>query len=371
MHSNRKAQLVALGWDQWFVDRFDQVASSRSFAGSALLPARVVADQGAGRVVHTGEAVHAAALSRPLTRASRHGTDPALPAVGDWVAIRVGGEQPLIEAVLERRSAFRRKVAGPTSDEQVLAANVDITLVVAALDDGPNLRRIERALAVAWSSDTQPIVVLSKADLAAPDIAGSLRGEVEHVAAGAPVVALSAVTGEGIERLPELLPAGRTAVLLGPSGVGKSTLLNRLVGDDVMRTGAVRSDGKGRHTTTHRQLVAMPWGGLLIDTPGLRELQLWADVEEAGGVARLFADVEQLASRCRFSDCGHTSEPGCAIRAAVARAELTEGRLESYRKLTREAETIRRHVGQRHARQAARGRRRRIAHLREEEQLGP
>jgi ribosome biogenesis GTPase len=367
LHFSDNAQLVALGWDRSFAERFEQLAESARFAGSGVVPARVVADQGAGRFVHTGDSVRAADLARRLTTASRRAADPELPAVGDWVAVRLGGRGAVIEAVLERRSAFRRKVAGQTSDEQVLAANVDVALVVAALDGDPNLRRIERTLAMAWSSDAEPVVLLSKADMAAPGTAGQLVAEVERVAAGAPVVALSAVSGEGIELVCGLLPAGRTAVLLGPSGAGKSTLLNRLAGGEVMRTGAVRSDGKGRHTTTHRQLVAMPWGGLLIDTPGLRELQLWVDVEEAGGVARLFADIEELAARCRFADCGHTAEPGCAVRAAIASGALGEGRLESYRKLSREAGAVRRSVGQRHARAAALGRRRRIAHLREED----
>jgi ribosome biogenesis GTPase len=367
LHLNDHAQLVALGWDQWFGDRFEQLAGPAWFDGSDVVPARVVADQGSGRFVHTGQVVLAAELARRLTTGSRRGAHPALPAVGDWVAVRLGGRGAVIEAVLERRGAFRRKVAGHTSEEQVVAANVDVALVVAALDGDPNLRRIERTLAMAWSSNAEPVVLLSKADLATPGTTGPLAAEVERVAAGAPVVAVSAVTGEGVEQVPALVPAGRTAVLLGPSGAGKSTLLNRLAGGEVMRTGAVRSDGKGRHTTTHRQLVTMPWGGLLIDTPGLRELQLWVDVEEAGGVARLFADVEELTAHCHFSDCGHTNERGCAVRAAVARGELTEARLESYRKLSQEAGAVQRSVGQRHARAAAVGRRRRIAHLREEE----
>jgi ribosome biogenesis GTPase len=247
-----------------------------------------------------------------------------------------------------------------------MAANVDVAMVVAALDPTPNLRRLERVLAVALASGARPLVLLNKADLAG-DAAVALAAEAEGIAAGAPVVALSAVTGQGLERLPALIPRGHTAVLLGPSGVGKSTLVNRLAGDDVMRTGAVRSDGKGRHTTTHRELLAMPWGGLLIDTPGLRELQLWVDVDEADGLAQLFADIDELAARCRFADCGHAHEPGCAVQAAIARGELTDGRLQSYRKLRREAVAVERRVGVRHRQEAALGRRRRIARMREEE----
>lgn len=357
------AQLVGLGWDDWFADRF------AALPATDLLPARVVADHGTGRVVDTGADRLDAQLDRRLAGAARRSRDPVLPAVGDWVAITRSGRDALVRAVLERRTAFRRKVAGPTSQEQLLAANVDVAIVVAGLDTAPNLRRIERTLTMALSSGARPVVLLSKADLAG-EAAEELADDVRRTAAGATVLAVSAVTGQSVERLPELVPAGRTAVLLGPSGVGKSTLLNRLAGGDVMRTAAVRSDGKGRHTTTHRELVALPWGGLLIDTPGLRELQVWTDIEEAGGIARLFADVEELAGRCRFSDCGHTREPGCAVLEAVAGGSLPPGRLESYRKLRRDAAAVDRQVDRRRRHEAALGRRRRIARLREEELTG-
>jgi ribosome biogenesis GTPase / thiamine phosphate phosphatase len=353
-------QLVALGWDDWFADRF------AGLAGAGALPARVVADHGAAHFVHTGAEQLPAQVHHKLAASARRRADPTLPAVGDWVVIRRSGARAVIEAVLERRTAFRRKVAGALSHEQVLAANVDIAVVVAGLDPAPSLRRLERTLAMAWASGADPLVLLSKADLAGP-AAVVMAAEAERVAAGAPVVSLSAVTGLGLERVPELIPAGRTAVLLGPSGVGKSTLVNRLTGGEVMRTTAVRSDGKGRHTTTHRQLFAMPWGGLLIDTPGLRELQLWTDVEDAGGIDRLFADLDELATRCRFSDCRHAREPGCAVQAAITRGDLTPGRLESYRKLRREATAVERRVGRRPAREAGLGRRRRIARMREDE----
>ena len=364
MHPNDHAHLAPLGWDSWFADRFATLAA----AGS--LPARVVADHGTGRSVHTGRATLPAQLHPRLTAAARRHADPMLPAVGDWVAISAGGGRATIEAVLERRTAFRRSVAGHTSHEQVLAANVDIAIVMAAVDAEPNLRRLERTLAMALASGARPLVLLSKADLAGGAAAGVRAAEAERVAAGAPVLALSSLTGEGVDRLPDLIPAGRTAVLLGPSGVGKSTLVNRLAGDAVMRTGDVRSDGKGRHTTTHRELLTMPWGGLLIDTPGMRELQLWVDVEDAGGIAQLFADVDELAARCRFADCGHTSEPGCAVQAAIDRGELTAGRLESQRKLQREAAAVERRVSRRRGRAAALGRSRRIAQMREEELSG-
>jgi ribosome biogenesis GTPase / thiamine phosphate phosphatase len=361
LHSNDHAWLDALGWDDWFAHRFALLGATDT------LPARVVADHGTGRLVSTGGASMPADLDGRLAAMARRRSDPELPAVGDWVAVSRSGRRAVIHHVLERRTAFRRKVAGNASQEQVLAANVDVAIVVAALDAEVNLRRLERTLAMALSSGARPVVVLSKADLATPEVARRLSAEVERVAAGAPVVALSAVTGGGVDRLPSLLPEGRTGVLLGPSGAGKSTLVNHLAGDEVMRTGAVRSDGKGRHTTTHRQLCAMPWGGLLIDTPGLRELQLWADAAEAGGIDELFSDIDGLAARCRFADCGHASEPGCAVRQAIAAGELTDGRLESYRKLHREAAAVGRQVTQRRAGEAALGRRRRIAQLREQE----
>jgi ribosome biogenesis GTPase / thiamine phosphate phosphatase len=359
LQPDNHAQLVALGWDNWFADRF------ASLTDLGTVPARVVADHGTGRIVHLGAETLPADLDRPLTAIARRRSDPSAPVVGDWVAIRRHGRRAVIHAVLERRSAFRRKVAGNASQEQVLAANVDIAIVVASLDLEVNLRRLERTLAVAWSSGARPVVLLSKADVASPEAVESLAGEVSRVSSGAPVIALSSMTGEGIERLRELLPAGSTAVLLGPSGAGKSTLVNHLAGSEVMKIGAVRSDGKGRHTTSHRQLLAMPWGGLLIDTPGLRELQLWADADDAGGIDQLFADVEDLAIRCRFSDCRHMAEPGCAVLEAIAAGALTEARMESYRKLHREATAIGRQVTRRRAAAAGLGRRRRIAQLEE------
>jgi len=365
LHPDDHSRLAALGWDDWFAQRFAALAARRE----GVVPARVVADHGAGRVVHTGSEHLDATLDRHMVTAARRGGDFVLPAVGDWVTIRRDGDAALVMDVLERRTAFRRKVAGSASHEQVLAANVDVALIVASLDPAPNPRRLERTLAMALSSGARPAVVLSKADLAGEDT-DQLTAEVRRIAGEAPVVALSALTGQSVDRLPELVPAAHTAVLLGPSGAGKSTLVNRLAGGDVMRTAAVRSDGKGRHTTTHRELFVLPWGGLLIDTPGLRELQVWADLEEGDAIGRLFADVEELAARCRFSDCGHAREPGCAVREALSSGELAPGRLENYRKLQREAAAVERRVGRRRGREAALGRRRRIAELREEELPG-
>ncbi len=251
------------------------------------------------------------------------------PAVGDWVAL--DGET--IVAVLPRRSAFVRNAAGRSTEAQVLAANVDVAFLVTSF--GPDLepRRLERYLTSAWESGAAPAIVLTKADLVADPAAEA--AEVEAIAFGVPVHVVSAVTGEGCEEIASYLRHGVTAVLLGSSGVGKSTLVNRLAGVELLRTRPVREDdGAGRHTTTHRELVLLPGGGMLIDTPGLRELQLWDGGD--GGFEETFADVEELAPGCRFSDCSHTREPGCAVLAAVDEGVLPLDRLRSYRKLQRE-----------------------------------
>ena len=232
-----------------------------------------------------------------------------------------------------RASAFVRAAAGTAVVPQVVAANVDVALVVDAVP--PNVRRLERYLALAWESGAEPVVVLTKRDLA-DALPGGLDAALADVAAVAPgvrVLATSAVTGEGLDALGGLLAPGRTAVLLGVSGTGKSTLVNRLVGAARMRTGDVRDDGKGRHTTTHRELVRLPGGALLVDTPGMRELRLW-DADD--GLARAFDDVTSLAAACRFVDCAHDAEPGCAVRAAVDAGTLPAERLASWRALARE-----------------------------------
>jgi ribosome biogenesis GTPase len=235
--------------------------------------------------------------------------------------------------VLPRRSAIVRNAAGLTTTAQTLAANVDVAFVVSSL--GPDLepRRIERYLVTIWESGAAPEIVLTKADR--HDDPWPLVAEVEAVALGVPVHVVSAVTGHGCDALRARIPAGTTSVLLGSSGVGKSTLVNRWLGDEVMATKETREDDdEGRHTTTHRQLLVLPGGGLVIDTPGLRELQLW----DAGAAAldATFADIEELAADCRFGDCTHAHEPGCAVLAAVETGELPRERLHSWRKLQRE-----------------------------------
>ncbi len=248
-------------------------------------------------------------------------------AVGDWVGL----DGNAIQEVLPRRSVFQRRAAGKENVGQVVAANVDVVFVVASLAGEVNVRRLERFLTVAWESGATPVVVLTKLDLV--DDPEELLLEVETVTVGVEVVPVSSVTGEGFERLEPHLVPGRTVALLGYSGVGKSTIVNRLAGHEVLRTAEVGEGDEGRHTTTHRELVVLPSGALVIDTPGMRELQLW-DGDE--GMSASFEDVEVLAADCRFSDCSHTREPDCAVLRAVDTGVLPLDRLRSYRKLERE-----------------------------------
>jgi ribosome biogenesis GTPase / thiamine phosphate phosphatase len=317
------SQLALLGWDEWFEERFAQ------FAHQGYAPARVVADFGAEYLLHDGEESLRAAAGRHLRNDGGQ-----LPAVGDWVALRHREPVGTIHGWVERKTAFSRKVAFDETREQVLAANVDVAFLVASAQD-VNARRIERYLTMAWQSGASPVVVLTKADVAAsPD---EMRLELESVAMGAPVLVTSAVSGEGVEALAEQLRPARTGVLLGPSGAGKSSLINRMAGAEVMKTRTVHHSGEGRHMTSHRELIQLPGGGMIIDTPGLREAQLWKGEDALGS---LFDDVEQIAQSCRFSDCEHRSEPGCAIKAAIDTGELDAARLESYRKLQRELRAV-------------------------------
>ncbi len=261
------------------------------------------------------------------------------PAVGDWVAIAPPeGGTAIIHAVLPRRTVFARTAPGRETVEQVVAANVDTVFLVGGLDGDFNPRRIERYLVAARESGAAPVVVLNKADvlLAANPAQFAVRlTEVEEIAGGAPVHAVSALAGDGLEPLRAHLGRGQTVALLGSSGVGKSTLVNALAGEARQATGAVReTDHRGRHTTTHRELVRLEGGAWLIDTPGMRELALWGGDE---GVSATFGDLETLAATCRFGDCAHGSEPGCAVQAALADGTLPQERYASWRKLQREA----------------------------------
>lgn len=254
----------------------------------------------------------------------RHGNGN-WPCVGDWVILR--GESVIVD-VLQRQTQFSRRQPGKNLCEQVLAANIDVLFIVSGLDHDYNPRRLERYLLLARESGARPVVLLNKADLR--NDAAITVAETEMLAPGVPVIALSALKGWGFEALPKLIERGETAALIGSSGAGKSTILNQLMGEHRQRTSPVReADSRGRHITTHRELVLLPQGWLLMDLPGLRELQLWADPEQ---LDQTFADIAELATRCRFRDCSHDTEPGCAVRAA----NLDEGRLENYDKMKRE-----------------------------------
>jgi ribosome biogenesis GTPase len=261
--------------------------------------------------------------------------------VGDWCAV-VGGTEPdgtstsyeLLE-VLPRRSALVRQSSGSRTELQVLAANIDLVMVVVPLDRPISQRQLERFLALAWESSATPVLILTKVDLVEDEVVKAATAEVRAVSGDLSVLTVSVVTGAGMDKVRALVQPGRTVALLGTSGSGKSSLVNALMGSEVVQTGAVReADGKGRHTTTWRELIVVPSGGTLIDTPGLRELGMWIDEE---GIDATFADITDLAEQCRFNDCAHVSEPGCAVLAAIASGEVEADRLASYRKLLGEA----------------------------------
>jgi ribosome biogenesis GTPase len=313
--------LETLGWSDPFRSAFEA-----SFAASNAVPARISAvHREQYRVLTAAGSGEARLLGR--TRRDAH------PVTGDWVALQPG-EPNLIAGVLPRRSLLARKRPERPAEPQPIAANVDVAIIVSSLNAEFEPRRIERALAMIWESGAAPVIALTKLD-ACPDPSAQLAA-LAGVAHGCAVHAVSAHSGAGMSELDAYLQPGRTLALLGSSGVGKSTLVNRWLGSERVSTHAVRErDGKGRHTTTHRELFVLPSGAVLIDTPGMRELGLW---DAAAGHKAAFPDVEQYASACRFGDCTHDREPGCEVRAAIERGELDPARLHSYRKLQRELE---------------------------------
>ena len=327
--------LSHLGWDE----RFAREAAE--WMDQGFEPGRVAVEhRGAYTVFTAAGSVDAALTGKMRFEAEDRGE---LPAVGDWVMLErtAGGGRAVVRAVLPRRSRFSRKVAGETTEEQVLTANIDTVFLVTALNQDKNLRRIERYLALAWESGAVPAIVLTKADLC--ENVWEAIAEVSEVAPGVPVHAVSIVTDEGFEELTGYFKANRTVSLLGSSGVGKSTIVNRLSGAE-MKVQEIREDGKGRHTTSHREMILLPDGGIIVDTPGMRELQMW---EANEGLDVAFNDVTAFAAECRFNDCSHDSEPGCAVKAAIERGELDEERLESFRKLERELAFLERKVDKR------------------------
>ncbi len=319
--------LESLGWDSGFAAHFQARADLHGMIAARVglqhkHAYRLLAGDTELDGVCTGRLLHDT-IDRSL-----------LPVVGDWVAAMPRPGEPIadIHAILPRRSAFLRRAAGPRAEAQALAANIDTAFLVMALDGNFNLRRLERLLAIAWESGATPVVVLNKLDLATDPQAA--RSEVESHAPGADVIAISALHATGCEQLAHHLAPGRTVAVLGSSGVGKSTLVNHLLREERQRTGARRDDNSlGRHTTVNRELLPLPGGALIIDTPGLREVGLW---ETEDGVDATFSEITALTAKCRFADCAHRGEPGCAVRAALASGEIEPERYEAWLKLSRE-----------------------------------
>ena len=320
--------LARLGWTPERDNEFEPLRAD------GLFPARIAVEHRSAYVAYTEHGELRAELAGRLRHEDRW------PAVGDWVGMR---PPATVAELLPRATVFSRKEPWLAAKEQVLAANADTVLVTTALtptDFKP--RRLERYLATAWESGAQPAIVLTKTDLC-PDVDSAVL-QVEAIAFGVPIHAVNGLTGEGVDQLRAYFAGDRTIALLGSSGVGKSTIVNHLVGRALMPTAEIGEDGRGRHTTRHRELILLPGGGLVLDTPGLRELQLW-DVGD--GLEQTFEDVVELATRCRFSDCSHKSEPGCAIRAALSDGSLPRDRYASWQKLQRELERLERKLDSR------------------------
>jgi ribosome biogenesis GTPase len=330
--------LATLGWDDGWEAAF---AAHR---GRRLEPARVAVPHRTGYDVLTEDGEVRARLAGRLRHEARSPAE--LPVVGDWVVLDRGGAAATIRAVLPRRTVIARRAAGVSgaepAREQVVGANVDVVFVASSLAEELNPRLLERYLALAWESGALPVILLTKADLE-PDPDAVAAG-VAGIGGEVPVHAVSARTGLGLDAVRAYLAPGATAALLGPSGVGKSTLVNTLAGEEVLATGSLRAGGAGRHTTTRRELVVLPGGGLVVDNPGMREVHLWL---AGGGLGEAFEDIAELAAHCRFSDCRHEAEPGCAITAALADGRLAPERWRHYRELQLELAELERQLARR------------------------
>ncbi|MCK5125391.1 MAG: ribosome small subunit-dependent GTPase A [candidate division Zixibacteria bacterium] len=325
--------LENLGWNKFFENNFEAYKSEGYLAG------RVSRENRGNYIVLSNESQMLAEISGKFQHNADYRSD--YPAVGDWVVFSMREEnRATIHAVLERKSKFTRQAVlsggnpdgGGKTDEQVLAANIDTIFLVSGLDDDYNPRRIERFVSIAWDSGAVPVILLNKSDLC--DDIESVITEVESVAFGVPTFAISAKDSIGLDNIHQYLIQGQTVAFLGSSGVGKSSIINCLFGEERLKTTEVRGDdSKGRHTTTHRELLVLPEGGIVIDTPGMRVIRAWSNDE---GISRTFEDIEKLTGQCRFSDCKHQSEPGCAIQAGLSDGTISTKRYESYLKLQKE-----------------------------------
>jgi ribosome biogenesis GTPase len=318
-------RLVRYGWHDFFAANFHEYSDRGMSAG------RVSLEYSRFYRVYTAVGEISAEIAGRLKHEADSRAD--LPAVGDWVALRVieGEEKGLIQAVLPRRTQLRRKTKGKRTDEQIIGANIDTIFIVTSLNQDFSLRRIERYFAVACESGARPVIVLNKSDLCT-DVEMKVS-DTREISFGTPIHAISAIRGDGLRELQQYFGEGKTIALIGSSGVGKSTLINRLIGEDRLEVNEIREhDDQGKHTTRHRELILLPGGGLMLDTPGMRELQLW----DAEGVETVFEDVDTIASRCHFNNCRHQTEPGCEVKVALKEGTLDPGHFENYLKLQRE-----------------------------------